>query len=169
MFKLAPGWLRPCREPGQDSETWDRILWWGVWPLPHTVQTGKQVSQQSACGPEVTATPRPECWAARAVIHTALFWMWKQETMFLGMAFGRKQDVTSLCALLRNPNPVTSLTPILLAPFEMGTPDVTWASLQHLCAYMVKERCPGGLSALMARLPGTLPLGSWLPTPGAGE
>lgn len=169
MFKLAPGWLRPCREPGQDSETWDRILWWGVWPLPHIVQTGKQVSQQSACGPEVTATPRPECWAARAVIHTALFWMWKQETMFLGMAFGRKQDGTSLCALLRNPNPVTSLTPILLAPFEMGTPDVTWASLQHLCAYMVQERCPGGLSALMARLPGTLPLGSWLPTPGAGE
>lgn len=84
----------------------------GTWASLPKVQTGKQVHLIRVCmalrlplSRGVSAGP-----ATQAVIHTALFWMCGSRSHFSREhSFRRKQDVTNLCALLRNLNTVTFL------------------------------------------------------------
>lgn len=56
------------------------------------------MSQQSTCGPKVTATPSPECLAAQAVTHMALFWTCGSRKLFLRMTFWEQtRHDKSLC------------------------------------------------------------------------
>lgn len=82
----------------------------GTWASLPTVQAGRQVHLIRVCmAPRlplsrgVSAGP-----ATQAVVHTALFWMCESRSHFSEQPFRRKQDVTNLCALLRNLNTVTS-------------------------------------------------------------
>lgn len=108
----------------------------GTWASLPAVQTGKQVHLISVCmAPRlplsrgVSAGP-----ATQAVVHTAPFWMCESRSHFSGeQPFRRKQDVTNLCALLRN---LQILFSILLVPSEMEEPDVVWVLPQHLCEWM---------------------------------
>lgn len=111
----------------------------GTWASLPTVQTGKQVHLIRVCmapglppSRGVSAGP-----ATQAVIHTAILWMCGSRSHFSGeQPFRRKQDVTNLCALLRNLNTVTSfLLSILLVPSEMEELDVVWVLPQHLCEW----------------------------------